>query len=156
MENATQALLMAGGVLIAILIIAIIVSTYVTYNNSAEDISTNFDIAELNKFNSSFVVYEGRTDVTAQEIVTLINLSKQRNSEIKIIVSTKTGTIKKLNKDWTNATTEELNQFLSDHILINSKDNAGVDIYKNTFSYVADSIKRNDKGKIYEIGFQEN
>ena len=156
MENATQALIMAGGILIAILIIAVIVTLYITFSNSSEGISSNFDVTELNKFNTTFIVYEGRKDITAQEIVTLINLSQQRNYEVKIIITTKTGTIKQANRDWTNASLEQLNQFLNDHILINSKDNAGVDIYQNTFSYVNNSIQYAEDGRVCEIRFTEN
>ena len=156
MENATQALIIAGVILITILILAVIVTIYVTINNSSEEIASNFDITELNKYNNTFIVYPDRTNVTAQEIVTLINLSQQRNYEITIIVTTKTGTIRQANRDWTHATLDEINQFLKDHILTTSTDASGISTYSNTFSYVNDSIKYREDGRIYEIRFQEN
>jgi len=153
MENATQALLIAGGILIAILIIGIFMNIFITYDKSAEGISGTLDARELSKYNANFIVFEGRKDVTAQEIVTLINLAKERDYEIKVLVTTKTGKIIKNKKDWTNETAKNINEFLSDHITY-KEDAAGKN--KNIFSYVEGSIDYDKEGRICTITFEEN
>jgi len=156
MENATHALLIAGGVLLAILIIAIGMNIFITYSGSAESMSEKWNMAEISSYNSDFISYMDRNDVTAQEIVSLVNLSKQRNSEIAIFVKTTTGTLKG-NNNLVEVTNKQLTQFLNDHILTTTRSNPGAGSRKNTFSYVNDSIKYDEKtGKVISISFTEN
>lgn len=155
MENATQALLIAGGVLLAIMILSIGVIIYISHNETAEAINNRWEIAELNKYNSTFELYIDRTDITAQELVTLANLSKQRNNEIAIYVKTTTGTIRGNNNivAWDK---NKLSDFLNDHILTTQKEPTGAETKQNLFSYKQNSIKYDDKtGKIIEISFNE-
>lgn len=154
MENATQALLIVGGILLAILILSIGVIIYNSHSNTADAITTRWSTVELNKYNSTFQIYEGRTDVTAQEIVSLISLSQQREGAISIFVKTKTGTIIG-NNNVTAWDKSKMTQFLSDHIVTTVKNPAGT-TKQNTFSYVTDSIRYDEDGKICEIAFKEN
>ncbi len=163
MENATQALLIVGGILLAILILSIGVIIYNSHSNTADAITTRWSTVELNKYNSTFQIYEGRTDVTAQEIVSLISLSQQREGAISIMIScitllavvkTKTGTIIG-NNNVTAWDKSKMTQFLSDHIVTTVKKPAGT-TKQNTFSYVTDSIRYDEDGKICEIAFKEN
>lgn len=154
MENATQALLIVGGILLAILILSIGVIIYNSHSNTADAITTRWSTVELNKYNSTFQIYEGRTDVTAQEIVSLISLSQQREGAISIFVKTKTGTIIG-NNNVTAWDKSKMTQFLSDHIVTTVKKPAGT-TKQNTFSYVTDSIRYDEDGKICEIAFKEN
>lgn len=154
MENATQALIIAGGILVAILILSIGVTIYNTHSKTAEAVATRWSTVELNKYNSSFQVYEARTDVTAQDIVSLVSLSQQRNGAIAVKVRTTTGSVKG-NNNLTSWNKDKLNQFLSDHILTTVKSGDST-VNKNTFSYVTDSIKYDAEGKICEIAFKEN
>ena len=154
MENATQALLIAGGVLLAILILSIGVTIYISHSDTAQAITTRWSTVELNKYNSTFQVYEGRTNVVAQEIVSLVSLSQQRDNAIAVFVKTKTGAVTGNNNltAWDEA---KITQFLSDHIVTTVKDASGTR-KQNTFSYVTDSIKYDEEGKICEIAFKEN
>jgi len=87
MENATNALLIAGGILITIIVISLGVGLYTMFSNQAKEYSQIMDNTEIQKFNSSFDVYVGREDITAQEIVSVINLAKEYDGRIKIIVN---------------------------------------------------------------------
>ena len=87
MENATNALLIAGGILITIIVISLGVGLYTMFSNQAKEYSQIMDNTEIQKFNSSFDVYVGREDITAQEIVSVINLAKEYDGRIKIIVT---------------------------------------------------------------------
>lgn len=147
MENATQALIMAGGILIAILIATIIIMLYGTFNNTTKGIVDTMDTTELAKYNSNFAEYVGRTDVTAQEIVSLIGLSQQREGIIKIFVN---GTEAEL---WD---TDDINKFLNENILVTVQDNSTAQHVENSFSYVNDSLKYDEYGRISEIRFRKN
>lgn len=91
MENASKALLMAGGVLIAILILTVVVILFNTYGQLAPTYEKELEENEIKKFNSNFTKFEGRTDITAQEIVSIINFAKnykinnQIHIEVKIL-----------------------------------------------------------------------
>lgn len=92
MENATKALLIAGGILIAIIIISIAVYLYSMYSNQSEEYSATISAIELEKFNSKFDVYVDRTDISAQELVSVVNLAKEYDYQIKIYLKTSSGT----------------------------------------------------------------
>lgn len=84
MENATKALLIAGGVLITILILSIGVYLHSMFSNQSKEYTETISAIELEKFNSKFDVYVGRTDVTAQEVVSVVNLAREYDYQIQI------------------------------------------------------------------------
>lgn len=131
MENASKALLMAGGVLLAILVITIFVGLKSSFDNTAQSYTDRLDAQELQKYNSNFETYEYRTDITAQEIVTLINFAKQKEQGTQIWIDT---------EDFTNKNTNEQNEFLYENL-------------KNKFSYSSISY---EKGKVSSIEFEKN
>ena len=81
MENASQALIIAGTILIALLVLSIGVYLVSTHKVVGESYDQSMGTAELLKFNSRFTAFEGRDDITAQEIVTLYNYVKSYNVE---------------------------------------------------------------------------
>ena len=85
MENATKALLMAGGVLISIIVFSIGLLLYSAYSKQAEMYNQTIVTAELQKFNSRFEVYLGREDITMQEIVTVVKLAEKYEGQGIII-----------------------------------------------------------------------
>lgn len=145
MENVSHAIIMAGGILITLLILTIAAILYMSFSNTTQEIVTTWDTAELAKYNSPFVSFLGREEVTAQEIVTLITLSKQRGGEVNIFIG---GTNA---KDWD---TDKINKFLNENILTTVKDGSGNEVKQNTFSY--DSLKYDNYGRISEIKFKKN
>lgn len=84
MENVSKALLMAGGVLIAILIITVAVILFSTYSQLGIKYEEKISENQIKKFNSNFTKFEGRKDITIQEIVTLTNFAKQYEEETEI------------------------------------------------------------------------
>lgn len=91
MENASKALLMAGGILIAILILSLAVYLFTTYSKISVTYNDTIESNEKIKFNTNFTKFLGRNDITAQEIVSTINFArdyKESNQiEIKVLVS---------------------------------------------------------------------
>lgn len=72
MENASKALIMAGGMLLAILIISLLVyawSLFSKYQSSKDSLS---DIEDTAKFNEQFSNYD-RDDVQGYELISLVN-----------------------------------------------------------------------------------
>ena len=72
MENASKALLMAGGILITILIVSLFVyawNSYTEYNNTQDELK---NVENLAKFNEQFVGYD-RDDISGYELISLAN-----------------------------------------------------------------------------------
>ena len=72
MENASKALLMAGGMLLAILILTLLIyawSLFSKYQSSGEELA---NIENVSKFNQQFTNYD-RNDVEGYEILSLVN-----------------------------------------------------------------------------------
>lgn len=123
MENASKALLIAGGVLIAILLLTLFSYLFTQMSTSTSNIYKNLYASEVAEFNQKFINYEGRgiyareitnddgtkenvyDYLTYQDIATLINLAKdsEENStfkaEVKIMVDGTNVADKDL-KDW--------------------------------------------------------
>lgn len=142
MENASQALIISGGVLIAILILSIGVLLYMQFNRNAETYTTRLDETELQKYNSNFVVYAHRTNVVAQDIITVINIAQQQESWTRVFLK---------NNDITDWSEEQKNDFLEKNILIyHSDDNTA----ENTYSCT--SIDKDENGRVIKITFVKN
>lgn len=93
MENASKALLIAGGILIAMLVISIGVYLFANYIDLGSSYEQNMQAKEIQEFNVDFIKFEGRKDITIQEIVTLVNFAKQYEEQtgmhIRVILSGK-------------------------------------------------------------------
>ena len=80
MENASRALIIAGGVLIAIIILSLGVYLFVMFSGQAKTYRDIVSVTEIQKFNSKFDAYAGRQDITAQEVASVCNLAKEYNN----------------------------------------------------------------------------
>lgn len=77
MENATKALLMAGGVLIAIIIISVIVITLQKTGNVNKTYDSTIKQQEIMKFNSNFTKYVGEDKkFTIHDAITITNFAQ--------------------------------------------------------------------------------
>ena len=72
MENATKALLMAAGILIAIIILSLAIVVYGRVTSYYQTKQRNISQEQLAAFNNEYTVYN-RDDVTGFELVSLIN-----------------------------------------------------------------------------------
>lgn len=90
MENASKALIIAGEVLIAILVITFMVSLFVAFSNFSSNMHEKLSNEQVIRFNNNFNLYDGRTNITAQEIVTTINFAKQSNDARELEYSNRT------------------------------------------------------------------
>lgn len=72
MENASKALIMAGGMLLAILIISVLIYAWGLFSEYQASKDSLSDVEDTAKFNEQFANYD-RDDVKGYEIISLIN-----------------------------------------------------------------------------------
>ncbi len=80
MENASKALLIAGAILIAILLIALGMMAYTAGKAQVEKSSTSLDQSQVQSLNAQFVSFQATK--SGSEVRSLISLVKQTNSNI--------------------------------------------------------------------------
>lgn len=81
MENASRALLMAATVLISVMVISLGTYLFATFGNYSKQINSNLSSKQKQEFNAQFTKYEGGDPCTVYDIVTVINLAKNSNSQ---------------------------------------------------------------------------
>lgn len=81
MDNASDALIIAGTILIALIILTLGVYLVASYSKVNESYNNKITMEEIQKLNSKFIAFENREDITAQEIVTLQKFVNQYNKE---------------------------------------------------------------------------
>ena len=85
MENASKALIMAGGVLIGVLILSLMAYLFVDFGSTSAEIHKQNEEKQIIEFNSKFTAYEGYKDkngnwqITIYDIVTLAGYAKENN-----------------------------------------------------------------------------
>lgn len=84
MENATKALLIAGGLFILLAILSIGVFLHSQLSNQTKEYKEIISSNEVRKFNSNFDVYIGRNNISPQEVVTVVNLANKYNGQVSI------------------------------------------------------------------------
>lgn len=138
MENASKALLISAGVLVAILILSIGITLYSMFSEQSKSYATEVSKTETQKINADFVVYIGRENISPYEVISAINKAKEYNNSIQVVACNKNGTVIR-NNDSTRVPEEFLKDF---------KD--------STFKCVDSSVTYNYEGKITNIKFIEN
>ena len=79
MENASKALIMAGGVLISLLVISLGVYLFIDFGNSAKETHKIVKEKQIEQFNSQYTSYAGREDLTIHDVITVANMATQNN-----------------------------------------------------------------------------
>lgn len=102
MENASRALIIAGAVLIAVLILSIGVYLFYTYAQYSSNVYEKIESSQASQFNSQFLKYYGMTyytitdasgkekviqeriKCTVHDVITLANLAQQNNQYYQV------------------------------------------------------------------------
>lgn len=84
MDNASKALIIAGGMLIAIMIASLFVYLFTTYGTYADNIYDRIYQRQLTEANNEYTQYEGSNENTIYDVVTVINKAKDNNSSLKL------------------------------------------------------------------------
>lgn len=91
MENASKALLIAAEILIALMVISIGVYLWANFSKVSETYSQEMSSQQIQEFNTNFTKYQGRTNITAQEIVSVIHFAKETKNKTGITVQVRVG-----------------------------------------------------------------
>lgn len=141
MENASKALIMAGGVLIGILIISLAVYLFTDFGSTSAQINAQNSQKQITEFNSKFTAYEGNDNITIYDIITLAGYAKENNEYYKDVEDEKIE-VKIGNKNCTNLKNQELiNQYPSTNGILKK--------------FMCSSIEYNERGKVKSIAFKE-
>lgn len=87
MENASNAILMAAGILIGVIILTIMVYLFSSFGGTSAQIQAQIDAKNMAEFNNHFLQYEDKTTCTIHDIVSLVNFTKKYNSDFPEIDS---------------------------------------------------------------------
>lgn len=96
MENAAKAVIIAGGVLIAVALLTLFSYLVTSLGSSTANIYKELDSSEISEFNQQFLNFDGRgtganprdnNPLTVQDVATLINLAKDNNDTQKFPVT---------------------------------------------------------------------
>ncbi len=88
MENASKALLIAGAILIAILLIAIGMMVFNSANSTIKTATSNMSQQDKTAFNQQFSVYEGtKSGSVTKQLIELIATNNSVDENSKITVS---------------------------------------------------------------------
>ncbi|MCI8700194.1 MAG: hypothetical protein HFJ47_02495 [Clostridia bacterium] len=79
MENASQALLIAAGILVGILILSLGVSLYMSLGGFAADTQAKMDQKNIQQFNEEFLKYDQKTNLTIHDVITARNKALEIN-----------------------------------------------------------------------------
>ncbi len=124
MENASKALLMAGGVLIAMMIMAMGIYLFTQYSQMGSQYNTKMSAQETASFNSNFTVFEKRENITAQEIASLVNFVKDYKGKTDLKVRVFVNGTDFVEKN------EDLTEFVKDNSTEGSDNSVKVKYYK--------------------------
>ena len=81
MENASKALLISAGVLLAILLLSLFAYLMRQMGASTSGIYSTLSQHEISEFNQKFLNYEGRKKLSIQDVITIVNLAKDNNEK---------------------------------------------------------------------------
>ena len=147
MENASKALLLAGGILIGLIVMSIGVYLFTSFSSNTTNYDQHMQETDIKKFNVNFTKFEGRDDITIQEIVTLINFAKQYEQEngvhIEISIGVIPDIINHLNSSVATDSEDKEIKLIQDYSNENFKCDNNQD------------IKYDNEGKIYYIKFSK-
>ena len=139
MENASKALLMAGGVLIGILVLSLAVYLYASFSQTYVEVNERNETQKVIKFNNQFTKYINRDNLTIYDIITVVGYGKENDVTVKL------GT-----QNLTTANKEKIDKLVKDDLNEINEGNVELPKYKCTES----NVKYNgEKGRVSEISF---
>ena len=79
MENASRALLIAAGMIMGILVLSLGVYLAVVFSNYSATTQAQLDQRRMTAFNDKYMKYDGRTDLSIQDVITVRNYALENN-----------------------------------------------------------------------------
>lgn len=141
MENASNALLMASGVLIGILIISLAVYLFMDFGQTSAQINENNKQNQILQFNANFTKYEGKKDITIYDIITVAgyayenNKYYENNSEYIVYVYLET-------KEIQNNINDKKNELIKNEQSYITTNNLNLPTYNCKIEYLNNRVKK--------------
>lgn len=85
MENASKALIIAGGVLIAVMVASLFVYLFTIYGSYAENMYDRINQRQITEANNEYTKYEGASDNTIYDVVTVANKARDHNTSLELV-----------------------------------------------------------------------
>ena len=148
MENASKALIMAGGILIAILVMSLFVYLIVSFGATSDKIHDQNAQTQITEFNAQFTKYQGRTNITIYDVVSVANLAidYNENNNTKIEVY--------LNNDKLTSNSNVLKKLESQvQSLVGDVDETNVKL--TNYKVKKDGIEYDENGNVKKITFSK-
>ena len=141
MENASKALMMAGGVLIAVMVISFIVFILRKGGAMSAEYDTHMSDQELARFNGQFEIYD-KDDNTIFDVITVANLAYDINKKanwdeqagVKVVLTIPTGS-----------------SYAGSYYMLTTKKNNNV-LSRSCF-WKSEELNNNSVQNMYENGF---
>ena len=127
MENASKALILAGEMLIGVIVLGLLSYLFVSMGRSSKKINNQIETDRVLVFNNHFTDFNGRVDITANEIVTVLNFAKKNNKDYNIDASSNSVYYVDVlvdNVSIINYSEDQLNEFLKNNNIKYFKCNA--------------------------------
>ena len=80
MENATKALLIAGGALLMILTFSVMNYIFNQMGQNASNIYAELEESDITEFNQKFLNYDGKSGLTIQDVVSVANIARNNTT----------------------------------------------------------------------------
>lgn len=80
MENASKALIIAGEVLIGVLVLSLAAYIVTQFGLFSRNLNDQISETEISSFNVNFTNFSERTNISMQDIATIINYAKKNNA----------------------------------------------------------------------------
>lgn len=109
MENASKALIIAGGILIVILVLTLFAYINTKMGSGTHNLYSRLEDHDITEFNQKFLNYDGNKNLKIQDVVTLINTANNANknnnigAQVSVFVN---------NASYLDKSTDELNKLL--------------------------------------------
>ena len=129
MENASKALIIAGGVLIGILIMSLGVYLFMNFGATSAEIHKQVEEQQLVEFNTKFTSYEGKKGLTIHDAITVAGYANENNMYHNDELS-KYGIVVLLNDTQIQDNTDEENAMLISSEMSNINGSTGLTTYK--------------------------
>ena len=113
MENASNALIMAAGVLIGVLILSLAIFLITDFGQTSSEINQRVTDQQLVEFNANFTSYEGKEGLTIYDIVSVAGFARENNNYYDNQDYYKV-TVKIGNKEIQNYSSDNLNNLIKE------------------------------------------
>ena len=112
MENASKAIIIAGGFLLMIMALSLAMFIFRNIGNSTSEYYEQLEQSDIDEFNQKFTKYDKKEDLTIQDVISIVNLAKDNNETGKMSLEVKVT----LGEDeLQNKREDELNKLLADN-----------------------------------------